>query len=136
MSSPPKFWDNLARAVGQPDMLERPEFESRPARIANYEKVLAFLAPLFAEKPRSYWEDRLAECEVPHSPVFSSREVLDGDLARHHGVEISGEGQRGTFRTIRFPVRFDGEAEDQVIPPPELGQQNEEILGRRKTDPA
>jgi hypothetical protein len=25
---------------------------------------------------------------------------------------IAGEGARGTFRTIRFPVRFDGEIED------------------------
>ncbi len=131
MSSPPKFWENLATAVGQPDMLERPEFESRPARIANYEKVLAFLAPLFAEKPRIYWEQKLAECEVPHSPVFSSREVLEGDLARHHQLQISGEGQRGTFRTIRNPIRFDGEVESEVTPPPELGQHNEEILGRK-----
>ena len=130
MSSPPKFWENLATAVGQPDMLERPEFESRPARIANYEKVIEFLAPLFAAKPRAYWEEQLAECEVPHSPVFSSKEVLDGDLAKHHRIEISGEGQRGTFRTIRNPIRFDGEIEDEVSPPPELGQHNKEILGR------
>ena len=130
MSSPPKFWENLATAVGKPDMLERPEFESRPARIKNYEKVIEFLAPLFAEKPREYWADRLAACEVPHSPVFSSKEVLEGDLAKHHRLEISGEGQRGTFRTIRNPIRFDGEIEDSVSPPPELGQHNKEILGR------
>lgn len=130
MSSPPKFWENLATAVGQPDMLARPEFESRPARIENYEKVIEFLAPLFAAQPRAYWEKRLATCEVPHSPVFSSKEVLDGDLAKHHRIEISGEGQRGTFRTIRNPIRFDGEIEDRVTPPPELGQHNKEILGR------
>jgi len=38
MSSPPKFWENLAEAVGQPDMLSLPMFESRDARITNYEK--------------------------------------------------------------------------------------------------
>ena len=131
MSSPPKFWENLAEAVGQPDMLKRPEFESRPARIANYEGVIAFLAPIFAAQPRAYWEDRLAALEVPHSPVFSSREVLGGELARHHGVEVSTEGQRGTFRTIRSPIRFDGEVESSVTAPPELGQDNAEILGRK-----
>ena len=130
MSSPPKFWENLAQAVGQPDMLQRPEFQSRPARIENYEKVVAFLAPIFAEKPRSHWEERLAELEVPHSPVFSSKEVLEGDLAKHHRIEISGEGPRGAFRTIRSPIRFDGEIEDEVAPPPELGADNQEILGR------
>jgi crotonobetainyl-CoA:carnitine CoA-transferase CaiB-like acyl-CoA transferase len=132
MSSPPKFWENLATAVDQPEMLERPEFESRPARIANYEKVVGFLAPIFATKPRAYWEGRLSTLEVPHSAVYTSKQVVEGDLARHHKLVIEGEGQRGTFRTIRNPIRFDGEIEDSVTPPPELGQHNAEILGRRK----
>ncbi|MEO6040843.1 MAG: CaiB/BaiF CoA-transferase family protein [Croceibacterium sp.] len=131
MSSPPKFWDNLAAAVGQPDMLARPEFESREARIRNYERVVAFLAPIFAAHPRAYWEERLAAGEVPHSPVYSSKEVVEGELAAHHKLVSEGEGPRGTFRTIRFPVRFDGEIEDTVIPPPELGADNAEVLGRR-----
>src|SRR5690606_20527454 len=131
MSSPPKFWENLAEAVGQPDMLSRPEFKSRPARIANYEKVLAFLAPISATKPRAHWEQRLAALEVPHSPVYTSKEVVEGELAAHHRLVIEGEGKRGTFRTVRFPVRFDGEIEDSVVPPPELGDANEEVLGRK-----
>jgi len=130
MSSPPKFWENLAGAVGQPDMLQRPEFESRPARIANYENVLAFLAPIFATKPRAHWEQRLAALEVPHSPVYSSQEVVEGELAKHHKLVIEGEGARGTFRTIRFPIRFDGEIEDDVVPPPELGADNATLLRR------
>jgi crotonobetainyl-CoA:carnitine CoA-transferase CaiB-like acyl-CoA transferase len=131
MSSPPKFWENLAEAVGQPDMLQRPEFESRPARIANYEKVVEFLAPIFATQPRAYWEERLAALEVPHSPVYTSKEVVEGELAAHHRLVIEGEGARGRFRTIRFPVRFDGEVEDAVVPPPELGDANEAVLGRK-----
>ena len=130
MSSPPKFWENLAEAVGQPGMLSRPEFESRPARIANYEKVVEFLAPIFAQQPRAYWEERLATLEVPHSPVFTSKEVVEGELAQHHKLVVEGEGARGKFRTIRFPVRFDGEIEDSVVPPPELGDANAAILKR------
>ena len=131
MSSPPKFWENLAAAVDQPDMLARPEFESRPARIANYEKVVAFLAPIFATRPRAEWEERLVRLEVPHSPVYSSKEVVEGELAAHHKLVVSGEGPRGTFRTIRSPLRFDGEAQAGVTPPPELGADNAEILGRK-----
>ena len=132
MSSPPKFWENLATAVDQPGMLDQPEFESRPARIANYEKVVDFLAPIFATKPRAYWEERLSSLEVPHSAVYTSKQVVEGELAQHHKLVIEGEGQRGKFRTIRNPIRFDGEIEDSVTPPPELGQHNKEILGRQK----
>ncbi|MXO59930.1 CoA transferase [Altererythrobacter salegens] len=129
MSSPPKFWENLAEAVGQPDMLQRPEFESRPARIANYEKVLAFLAPIFKSQPRAYWEERLATLEVPHSPVFNSKEVVEGPLGQHHGIVAETDSPRGKWRTIRNPLRFDGERESEVVAPPELGADNAEFLG-------
>ena len=93
-------------------------------------KAAVFLAPIFATQPRAYWEERLASLEVPHSPVYTSKEVVEGELAKHHQLVIEGEGARGRFRTIRFPVRFDGEIEDGVVPPPELGDANERVLGR------
>ncbi len=130
MSSPPKFWENLAEAVGVPDMLQRPEFESRDARIANYEQVIAFLAPIFKTQPRDAWAERLAALEVPHSPVFNSQEVAGGELAAHHALVLETEGPFGAWRTIRSPLRFDGERQEDVSAPPLLGEHNEEVLGR------
>ncbi|RZA28309.1 MAG: CoA transferase, partial [Proteobacteria bacterium] len=98
---------------------------------ANYEQVIAFLAPIFKSRPRAYWADRLAGLEVPHSPVFNSQEVIDGELAQHHGIVLETEGPHGTFRTIRSPLRFDGEKQADITAPPVLGQHNEEILGRK-----
>jgi crotonobetainyl-CoA:carnitine CoA-transferase CaiB-like acyl-CoA transferase len=129
MSSPPKFWENLAVAMGVPDMLEREEFATRPARIKNYEKVLAFLAPIFKSQPRQHWDDRLTELEVPHSAILNSKEVLEGELGQYHGVMAECEGPRGKFRTIRSPLHFDGEIEREITAPPELGQDNAEYLG-------
>jgi len=131
MSSPPKFWENLAEAVGEPGMLDRPEFASRDARIANYERVVAFLAPIFLGQARDYWAERLASLEVPHSPVFNSREVIEGELAAHHEIVVETRGPHGTFRTIRSPLRFDGKKQDEIAAPSVLGQHNEEVLGRK-----
>ena len=107
-------------------MLQRPEFESRPARIANYEKVIEFLAPIFKTQPRDYWEERLAALEVPHSPVFTSKEVVEGELAAHHELVIESEGPRGT--SARSASRCASTARsdrDAVVPPPELGADND-----------
>lgn len=129
MSSPPKFWEGLAQACGQPDMLDRPEFASRDARIANYDKVVAFLAPIFLSRPRSAWEERLHAHEVPHSPVRDSREVLESAQARHLGLTVEADGPFGRFRTVRSPVSFDGEVMTSVMAPPALGADNDEVLG-------
>jgi crotonobetainyl-CoA:carnitine CoA-transferase CaiB-like acyl-CoA transferase len=126
MSSPPKFWQNLAEAVGRPDMLDQPEFASRAARIANYEKVAAFLAPIFCTRPRAAWCEKLAALEVPHSPVYSAPEVLETDQARHLQLAVEdSHGPHGSFRTIRSPVSFDGERMLTVTAPPVLGQHND-----------
>jgi crotonobetainyl-CoA:carnitine CoA-transferase CaiB-like acyl-CoA transferase len=130
MSSPPKFWENLAEAVGEPGMLGRPEFASREARIGHYEEVIAFLAPRFKAAPLHHWCERLSALEVPHSPVQTSEDVLASPQARHLGIEVSAPGPFGQFRTIRSPLSFDGERMTTVKAPPLLGEHDSEILGR------
>ncbi len=131
MSSPPKFWENLATAIGHPEMLQRPEFATRDARIANYEKVAAFLSPIFASRSRDAWCAELERMEVPHSPVYSAPEVVETPQARHLQLAVEDPaGPHGPFRTIRSPVSFDGERALDVPAPPTLGQHNDELLGR------
>jgi crotonobetainyl-CoA:carnitine CoA-transferase CaiB-like acyl-CoA transferase len=122
MSSPPKFWENLAIAIGQPDMLCLPAFESREARIAHYDDVVAFLAPIFARDTRAHWSETLTRLEVPNSPVYDTAEVLATEQAKVLGIEVTDpDGPKGEFRTIRFPLSFDGERMDSVTAPPLLG---------------
>jgi len=136
MSSPAKFWESLAEAVGRPDMLGLPQFADRNARIANYDAVVDYLAPIFATRPREEWRETLRAHEVPSSPVYSSREVLATDQVRHLGIEIGADGPAGRFRTIRNPVSFDGGRADTVTAPPVLGADNETVLGPRSADQA
>ncbi len=125
MSSPPKFWTSLAQAVGVPDMLERPEFASREARIDNYDKVLAFLKPIFLAKPSSYWCQQLSEIEVPHSLVMNSAEALETPQAQHMKLKVEAEHpNRGKFTTVRPAIRFNGQINATVTAPPELGEHN------------
>lgn len=128
MSSPPKFWENLAEAVGRPDMLELPAFESREARIEHYDDVIAFLAPIFRTKDRAHWIAELTRLEVPSSEVRTTVEVLESEQAKVLGLEVRDpDGPHGEFRTIRLPLSFDGERMDSVTAPPVLGQDDEAI---------
>ena len=137
MSSPVKFWEGLANAVDLPDMLQQPDFAERTARIANYEKIVALLAPRFAARTLAEWCERLSTHEVPHSPVYNSKEVLETDQVRHLELEVETEHpQMGRFRSIRFPVTFDGERETKIVAPPVLGEHNEEILKRAEDQAA
>ncbi|MGC6476405.1 MAG: CaiB/BaiF CoA transferase family protein [Parvibaculales bacterium] len=128
MSSPPKFWENLAAAVGHPEMLDDARFSDRMARIENYDNVLAYLKPLFLKKNRDEWCDVLTAGEVPNSPVYNSQEVLETPQVKHLELLVDAPHPKGgRFQTIRSPISYDGERETTVTAPPLLGEHNEEF---------
>jgi crotonobetainyl-CoA:carnitine CoA-transferase CaiB-like acyl-CoA transferase len=130
MSSPTKFWESLAAAIERPDMFEDARFADRAARIANYEGVIGFLAPIFRSRPLAHWCERLGRLEVPHSPVYNSKEVLETEQVKHLQIEVSSDPSRpDAFRTIRNPVSFDGKRPLEVTAPPQLGEHDEAIKG-------
>lgn len=129
MSSPPKFWENLALAIDEPGMLARPEFADRSARIENYERVLVFLEPIFKSKRSGDWCERLLTHEVPHSMVRGPADVIESPQGKHLQLAIEAtHPSMGRFRTIRSPLSFDRERALDVMPPPTLGEHNAEVF--------
>jgi crotonobetainyl-CoA:carnitine CoA-transferase CaiB-like acyl-CoA transferase len=110
-------------------------FESREARIANYEKVVEYLAPIFRSRPRAAWCETLRALEVPHAPVNTSEEVVESEQAKALQLCIEDRnGPHGPFRTIRSPVTFDGQRALDVTAPPVLGAHDEALVAPlRKT---
>ncbi len=137
LSSPPKFWQGLTRAVGRPELADDPRFSTRAARRAHYEELHAELAPIFATQPRAYWLERLQAEDVPHAPVYNTRELFDDPHIQHMGMllEIPREGKK-TIRTVANPIQFSNTPCPQPLPPPELGEHNDEILSRAGYDAA
>ena len=128
MSSPPKFWEGLADAIGRPDLFKDPRFADRPARIAHQDDLIALMAPIFGTRPRADWCAALEERGVPYSPVYDSSEALEDRQAKHLGIEVEAQHPTmGRFRTVRFPVNFDGERASDVRPPPTLGEDDDAI---------
>jgi len=128
MSSPPKFWEGLADAIGRPDLFQDPRFADRPARIAHQDDLIALMAPIFRTRPRGEWCAALEERGVPYAPVYDSSEALQDRQAKYLGIEVEAQHPTmGRFRTVRFPVNFDGQRASEVRPPPTLGEDDEAI---------
>jgi len=128
MSSPEKFWQGLAEAMGRPDIFSDPRFCSRDARIAHYDDLIALLRSVFATDTRDVWCTRLAARDVPHAPMYDTDEVLADPQVRHLELEVGARHpQMGPFRTIRFPVSFDGRRAFDIQPPPVLDEHGDDI---------
>jgi crotonobetainyl-CoA:carnitine CoA-transferase CaiB-like acyl-CoA transferase len=139
MSSPEKFWQGLANAIERPDLFQDPRFATREGRIAHQNEMIALLDGLFRARTRADWCARLESEDVPHAPMYDTREAMQDPQARHLQLEVSApHPEGGEWRTIRSPVSFDGERPLEVTAPPLLGADNEAIVGpiRRRLRPA
>ncbi|MDQ0572172.1 crotonobetainyl-CoA:carnitine CoA-transferase CaiB-like acyl-CoA transferase [Variovorax paradoxus] len=129
MSSPEKFWHGLANAIEQPQLFSDPRFASREARIAHQEDLIALLGELFRQQTRAAWCARLEAEDVPHAPMYDTREAMEDPQARHLQLEVSApHPEGGEWHTIRSPVSFDGERALEVTAPPTLGADNAAIV--------
>jgi crotonobetainyl-CoA:carnitine CoA-transferase CaiB-like acyl-CoA transferase len=128
MSSPPKFWQGLAKAMEQPDLFDDERFASRDARIRNQEALIEVMGPIFRRRDRDDWCARLLAEDVPHAPMYTTAEVPEDPQARHLQMFVeTTHPVIGKFRTVRSPVSFDGERALDVTAPPLLGEHNEEF---------
>jgi crotonobetainyl-CoA:carnitine CoA-transferase CaiB-like acyl-CoA transferase len=125
MSSPPKFWEGLAKAIEKPDLFDDPRFATREARITHQPELIALLTGLFQRQPRAEWCRRLEAEDVPHAPMYDTDEVPEDPQAKHLQLFIDtahpAHPEGGRWTTVRSPVSFDGERQLQVTAPPLLG---------------
>ncbi|WP_233214256.1 CaiB/BaiF CoA transferase family protein [Pollutimonas nitritireducens] len=130
MSSPEKFWQGLATAIEQPSLFQDPRFSDRDGRIQNQEALIQILGGIFAKHPGAEWCRRLDAEDVPYAPMYDTSEALEDPQAKHLELLVSAKHKTmGDFRTVRPPVSFDGQRSTEVVPPPVLGEHNEEVLG-------
>jgi crotonobetainyl-CoA:carnitine CoA-transferase CaiB-like acyl-CoA transferase len=129
MSSPEKFWQGLANAIERPELFHDPRFANREGRIAHQTEMIALLDGLFRQRTRADWCTRLEAEDVPHAPMYDTREAMEDPQAKHLQLEVSApHPDGGEWRTIRSPVSFDGERPLEVTAPPTLGADNDSIV--------
>jgi len=129
LSSPPKFWEGLARAIERADLIEDPRFRTRQARRAHYAELRDELAVVFRTRPRDEWLARLTAHDVPCAPVYDLRDVFSDPQVEHLGLQTSIPRTKATsIRTVRSPLEYSATPSAAPAAPPRLGQHTAPIL--------
>ena len=119
LSSLEKFWHGLTTAIGSERLVRDRRFDTRLARIENYEELGRELGGYFAEHPFSHWAERLGENDVPFAPINPVDKVVEDPQVRHLGIVVpvqgahGGSGRRAAAHPVRRPareIRTDGAA--------------------------
>ncbi len=124
-----RWWPDLCRHLGRPDLIDDPRFAESAARNSHVEECTQVLDEIFTTRTLAEWREALATLEGVWAPVLSPAEVGEDPQAIANGYlpEVD-KGDGRVYRGIASPVRFDGASIGTLTGAPEHGQNTEEVL--------
>src|SRR5438067_7065765 len=124
-------WRNLFAALDCPELGEDSRFSSIPARTANIDALYTILGQKMQARPTAEWRQRLDAHDVPNGVVHDMQAVVADPRLHESGFFHAYEHPtEGACITMPYPVDFSATPVGFRLPPPRLGEHNDEILGK------
>jgi crotonobetainyl-CoA:carnitine CoA-transferase CaiB-like acyl-CoA transferase len=128
MLQPDRFWPDLCRCIGRPDLVADERFKDGISRFQNRGACVAELDAVFATKTLAEWKEALAKAEGVWAPMQSAAELYEDPAAIENGYLPEITTDDGTsFQVVAAPVQF-GEVSPELRPAPAHAQHTEEVL--------
>jgi crotonobetainyl-CoA:carnitine CoA-transferase CaiB-like acyl-CoA transferase len=126
---PDRYWPNVCRALGMPELENDPRFNSIEARGENAKELIAIMDKKFATKTREEWFEIFKKEGMIHSPIQSPIEVVnDPQASANEYVTWFDHPVLGRTKVVGFPWDFSQTPASVRREAPEFGQHTEEIL--------
>jgi crotonobetainyl-CoA:carnitine CoA-transferase CaiB-like acyl-CoA transferase len=125
-----EHWLGLRRALGDPAWAGDPALASATGRRGAHDRIDEELARWSADHDRDQLVELLADHGVPAAPVLAPREIASNPQMRARGFfETIEHPVVGTHALPGLPFRLSERRAGWLrLPPPTLGQHNEEVL--------
>ncbi|MFH2107932.1 MAG: CaiB/BaiF CoA-transferase family protein [Chrysiogenia bacterium] len=124
-----KQWEDLADALGLPELKTDPRFQERDARKANRKPLTPLLEAKLKENTTVYWVDLLNDKGIPSGDIVSLEAALTSEQARHrHVIEEVKEEGIGSIKVFNMTAKFSKTPAKIDAPPPRLSAHSEDIL--------
>src|SRR5579862_297759 len=95
MLQPDRFWPDLCRRIGRPELIEDERFKDGMSRFMNRAECVATLDAVFASKTLAEWRVALADAEGVWAPMQTPLELHDDPQAQANGYLLPVEGADG-----------------------------------------
>jgi len=124
-----KIWERCAQALGAPELPKRPEYATAPDRSRNRKELNAEINKLTEKKSTDTWVKQLNAAGVPCGPIYSIDQMFDDEQVKHLGIaQDVPNAENRHIRLVGQPFKLSRTPSRMVAPPPEFGEQTEEVL--------
>lgn len=130
----------LAKLLGRRDWLTDPRFATADLRRHNATAMHDELAALFATQPGAHWEQMLSAAGLPCGMVREVSEAIGLDGLEERGIKlplkVPSLPDRNDVSIVNAGFKFSEDSPHIDVPPPRLGEHNDEILASLGFDAA
>jgi len=135
LSNSQKFFGNLVRAVGRPDLETDDRYATYADRMNHQIALQAELAEIFLTEDSRHWEGVLSDADVPAAIVLSVSDVVAHP--QMEALETLGPVEEDGLRRYRGPWTIDGRRPATPSAAPALGCDTHDVfsalLGEEET---
>ncbi len=122
-------WRQFCKAAERPDLLADLRFATNPGRVEHRDVLVPLVAALIKSHPRSEWERRLAEANVPHAPVCDYAQLFADPALVERGLKVTVRDPAGQpVDLLASPFHIAGSPLPAPTLPPTLGQETDALL--------
>ena len=123
----PKFWVQLCKMIGQPDLTKDPRFINPRDRYNNRAVLSNLLDARLCKRTTSEWMVQFAG-SVPAAPVLTLPQALNNPyFVKTGGIQCIEHPERPGFQILSNPIRLDGNR-PSATPAPKQGADTNKIL--------
>ncbi|QBD77103.1 CoA transferase [Ktedonosporobacter rubrisoli] len=130
-----KLYANFCEAIGHPEWSTDPRFLTNADRVHNRESLLPLIEAVLQTETVAAWEQRLATAGVAVAPVNRMDQVFrDPQVIHSQQVVKVMHPTAGEISLVGPAANFSLTPAQVTTPPPALGQHNEEIISKLRSE--
>jgi crotonobetainyl-CoA:carnitine CoA-transferase CaiB-like acyl-CoA transferase len=128
-TGPPGAFERFCDAIGAPELATQAEFRDNASRVLHQDALRREVEARTTQQPTEYWIERFGRATLPCGPILNIGQALESVQTEALGMVVQAAHPRlGTYRTVRFPLRFGASTPEVVIGAPLLGESTRELL--------
>jgi crotonobetainyl-CoA:carnitine CoA-transferase CaiB-like acyl-CoA transferase len=123
-----KIWERFCHALGDPDLITRPEYATAAARSKNREALNAVIDAHTIKRTSADWVERLNEAGVPSGPIYSIDQMFGDPQVEHLKMAQPVKKKGKEMKLVGQPVSLSRTPSKLVSWPPALGEHTDQVL--------
>lgn len=122
-------WIRLCDAMGRVEMKDDPRFSTNAKRVENLSVLKTEIEKTLRHHDTEYWWNQFIEFKVPSGPIYDMKQVYEDQHVQARGMELDiKHPSLGDIKNVGFGVKLSETPASVRMPPPDLGQHNNEVL--------